>query len=66
MRVIRFIGVWLAGALLLGCVNTPQTKMLVTPIGAVGIHSFAPPERPPTVDDIERSRQRVTASIDED
>lgn len=30
-----------------GCVSTPQTKALITPIGAVGIHSFAPAERRP-------------------
>ena len=27
---------------LAGCVNTPATKALITPIGGVGIHSFAP------------------------
>ena len=30
-----------------GCVSTPQTKALFTPIGAVGVHSFAPVERTP-------------------
>jgi hypothetical protein len=25
-----------------GCINTPSTKALITPVGAVGIHSFEP------------------------
>jgi len=25
-----------------GCINTPNTKALVTPFGGIGIHSFAP------------------------
>ncbi|MFL6549454.1 MAG: hypothetical protein ACJ8OJ_12215 [Povalibacter sp.] len=29
-----------------GCVSTPQTKALFTPIGAIGVHSFAPVEQP--------------------
>jgi hypothetical protein len=28
-----------------GCVSTPQTKALFTPIGAISVHSFAPVER---------------------
>jgi hypothetical protein len=28
-----------------GCVSTPQTKALFTPVGAIGVHSFAPVER---------------------
>lgn len=31
---------------LAGCINLPQTKALVTPVGVIGVHSFAPP--PPT------------------
>jgi hypothetical protein len=27
-----------------GCVSTPQTKALITPVGAIGVHSFAPTE----------------------
>ena len=30
-----------------GCVSTPQTKALITPFGAIGVHSFAPAERTP-------------------
>jgi hypothetical protein len=29
-----------------GCISTPNTKALITPIGAVGVHSFAPPSDP--------------------
>lgn len=28
--------------MLAGCINTPNTKALITPIGGVGFHSFAP------------------------
>ena len=49
----------LATILTAGCVSTPNTKALVTPIGAVGIHSFAPqkdPDRmpPPDADGVAR------------
>lgn len=33
---------------LAGCVNLPQTKALITPLGAIGVHSFAPPRKPPS------------------
>jgi hypothetical protein len=33
-------------ATMAGCINTPNTKALITPIGAVGVHSFAPPSDP--------------------
>lgn len=33
------------GVLLAGCITTPQTKTLITPVGVVGIHSFAPPQQ---------------------
>jgi hypothetical protein len=41
--------------LLSGCISYPSTKILVTPIGAAGIHSFAPPERNP--DEMRASRE---------
>jgi hypothetical protein len=31
-----------AVALMSGCVNLPDTKALITPVGVAGIHSFAP------------------------
>jgi len=33
-------------AMLAGCISTPNSKALITPIGAVGVHSFAPPGDP--------------------
>ena len=33
-------------ALLCGCISTPNTKALITPVGAVGYHTFAPPDSP--------------------
>jgi hypothetical protein len=29
-----------------GCINTSNTKALITPVGAVGIHSFEPERSP--------------------
>jgi hypothetical protein len=31
---------------LAGCISTPNTKALITPLGGVGVHSFAPPQTP--------------------
>lgn len=45
--------------MLAGCMNTPQTKALITPVGAIGIHSFAPPHKSPdniNADFVERGR----------
>lgn len=41
-----------------GCVSTPNTKALITPVGAAGYHTFAPPDsrdrvRAPSVDALE-------------
>ena len=51
------------GVLLAGCINTPQTRALITPIGAVGIHSFAPPREQPRSPEFERriAEQRKVA-----
>lgn len=49
---------WLALAVLAvlsGCVSTPSTKALITPVGAVGVYSFAPTDRR-SPDDIEAAR----------
>ena len=37
-------------ALLCGCISTPNTKALITPVGAVGYHTFAPPDRMRSID----------------
>lgn len=42
------------------CVSTPQTKALITPVGAVGVHSFNTPQTaPPDASAIDR----MTAEI---
>jgi hypothetical protein len=52
------------GVLLAGCINLPQTKALVTPVGVVGIHSFAPPRETPRSVDFDRrvAEQRKSTS----
>lgn len=39
-----------------GCVSTPGTRALITPIGVVGIHSFAPTNRQ-SPDELEAARE---------
>ncbi len=55
MKQARNVIFGLAAILLSGCINQPSTKVLLTPIGAVGIHSFAPPERSP--DEMKAARE---------
>ena len=54
------------GVLLAGCINLPQTKALITPVGAIGIHSFAPPRPAPRSADFEQriAEQRKSSSTD--
>jgi len=65
------IAVFLATALA-GCISTPSTKALITPIGAAGIYSFAPQRSPDemksAVDTSERlaNLQRTSAQQDEE
>lgn len=42
---LRMLISWCFLTSLAGCVSTQQTHLLVTPIGAAGIHSFAPPQQ---------------------
>ena len=42
------------GLLCAGCVSTPQTKALFTPVGAIGVHSFAPPQKPMNASEADR------------
>jgi hypothetical protein len=48
-----------------GCINTPNTKALITPLGGVGVHSFEPqqsPDRmPPNADRVARIAANVQA-----
>lgn len=46
MKSLQHRFILLAGFVALGgCVSTPNTKALITPIGAVGVYSFAPTEK---------------------
>jgi hypothetical protein len=55
MKSVRNLSMSVVVVLLSGCVSYPSTKILVTPIGAAGIHSFAPPERNP--DEMKAARE---------
>lgn len=48
-------------AMLCGCVSVGQTHMLVTPVGAAGIHSFAPPPSPDNLKQLDSTAQRLAA-----
>jgi len=57
MKTLKVISAGALGLVLTGCLNLPQTKALITPVGVVGIHSFAPPRDPLRgVDFIEQRR----------
>jgi hypothetical protein len=47
MKHVRNLSMGVVVVLLSGCISYPSTKILVTPIGAAGIHTFAPPEQNP-------------------
>jgi len=42
MSMLSALGVSAMCAALAGCIDLPQTKALITPVGVVGVHSFAP------------------------
>ena len=45
MYMKRIIAATIIALMSAGCVSTPQTKALFTPVGAIGVHSFAPTEQ---------------------
>jgi hypothetical protein len=60
MKRISVLLFCLCGAAFLsGCINLPQTKALVTPVGAVGVHNFAPPNKQPRDINLDRPDQRL-------
>jgi hypothetical protein len=65
--IVMTLGVSALCATLAGCINLPQTKALITPVGAIGIHSFAPrPEVPRSTDFEQRvAQQRLRSATDE-
>jgi hypothetical protein len=50
-------------SLLTGCINTPQTKALLTPVGVIGVHSFGPPRPAPRNTDFDQRVAERTARI---
>jgi hypothetical protein len=48
-----------------GCINLPQTKALVTPVGAIGFHNFGPPKTQPRDIDLAPPDQRVASAEEE-
>jgi len=50
----RMLMLGVCSALLAGCISTPQTKALITPIGVIGVHSFAPPREAPRSTEFEQ------------
>jgi hypothetical protein len=45
------------------CVNTPNTKALVTPLGAVGFHTFAPQRSPDQMPPNAEGISRIAANL---
>jgi hypothetical protein len=44
---VRIVVLGVLSVALTGCINLPQTKALITPVGVVGVHSFGPPRQLP-------------------
>jgi PBP1b-binding outer membrane lipoprotein LpoB len=63
----RLISAAFVAMLMAGCVNTPNSKALITPVGAVGIHSFAPsqPDRAREVNPDLMAKLEARAEADE-
>ena len=56
-RKLQVISAMALSIALAGCISTPQTKALITPVGVIGVHSFAPPApQPRTIDFMEQRR----------
>ncbi len=49
---------------LAGCVSMGATDALLTPVGIVGVHSFAPPRASPNDTDSAAPEPTLTASTD--
>jgi hypothetical protein len=64
MKIFKVISAVTLSVVLAGCINLPQTKALITPVGAVGIHSFAPPAPTPRGVDFPDAR-RVAQRADQ-
>jgi hypothetical protein len=51
------------GILLGGCISVGQSKMLVTPLGVAGIHSFAPQRTPDSMQAQQTRQQHLEAQL---
>lgn len=45
-----------------GCVNTPNTKALITPVGAAGYHMFKPKDVPTRIEPSDVDRLAAAAA----
>ena len=63
MKIFKLLSATLCGVLLAGCMNLPQTKALLTPVGVIGVHSFAPPPPPASGVDFADPRRRMATEI---
>ena len=62
---LQLLSISICAAALTGCISTPQTKVLITPVGAAGIHSFRSPEAtPPSASEIDRMTARLKQSAE--
>jgi hypothetical protein len=51
-----------AATLATGCVNLPETKALITPVGVIGVHSFAPRHQTPRSIDIPTDAEKIAVN----
>ena len=67
MKKLKVISALSLGVMLAGCISTPQTKALITPVGVFGVHSFAPPvqQPPPHIDFIQQRRMAEQRAAEE-
>ena len=67
MKMTRTVILVVAATVFGGCISYPNTKALVTPIGAVGFHTFAPAERTPdTMRAAELKSERLARAFETD
>jgi hypothetical protein len=57
---IKVLAIAVATASLPGCISTPSNKVLVTPFGVAGIHSFRPQQTPDTTYAQAKTMDRMT------
>ena len=63
MRMTHTLILALSALSLAGCISYPNTKALVTPVGAVGFHTFAPPRQSPDEMSAAAQTQRLAEAM---